>query len=162
MKVITNWFSVRLPVTNAWNCHSLYTAFSSNVGAWGMWACSLFLSFPQCRSSEFPCHFQCRKQSLHWLCWKSLCNRSPLESSMFSNLCLYTLPWHHHISLFSFIGLPASFFPSWTVNSMTMTFLIRVDQTIISSLRLVRTLSGSGEFLLLLQIYSQRPVLALV
>ena len=21
-----NWFSVRLPVTNAWNCHSLYTA----------------------------------------------------------------------------------------------------------------------------------------
>ena len=37
-------FFVRLPVTNAWNCHSLYTAFSSNVGAWGMWACSLFLS----------------------------------------------------------------------------------------------------------------------
>ena len=33
-------FFVRLPVT----CHSLYTAFSSNVGAWGMWACSLFLS----------------------------------------------------------------------------------------------------------------------
>ena len=33
--------------SNAWNCHSchsLYTAFSSNVGAWGMWACSLFLS----------------------------------------------------------------------------------------------------------------------
>ena len=27
------------------NWHSLYTAFSSNVGAWGMWACSLFLSF---------------------------------------------------------------------------------------------------------------------
>ena len=38
-------FFVRLPVTNAWNCHSMYTAFSSNVGAWGMWACSLFLSF---------------------------------------------------------------------------------------------------------------------
>ena len=38
-------FFVRLPVHNAWNCHSLYTAFSSNVGAWGMWACSLFLSF---------------------------------------------------------------------------------------------------------------------
>ena len=38
-------FFVRLLVTNAWNCHSLYTAFSSNVGAWGMWACSLFLSF---------------------------------------------------------------------------------------------------------------------
>ena len=37
-------FFVRLPVTNAWNCHSLYTAFSSNDGAWGMWACSLFLS----------------------------------------------------------------------------------------------------------------------
>ena len=40
-------FFVRLPVPNAWNCHSLYslyTAFSSNVGAWGMWACSLFLS----------------------------------------------------------------------------------------------------------------------
>ena len=38
-------FFVRLPVPNALNCHSLYTAFSSNVGAWGMWACSLFLSF---------------------------------------------------------------------------------------------------------------------
>ena len=38
-------FFVRLPVHKAWNCHSLYTAFSSNVGAWGMWACSLFLSF---------------------------------------------------------------------------------------------------------------------
>ena len=38
-------FFVALPVANAWNCHSLYTAFSSNVGAWGMWACSLFLSF---------------------------------------------------------------------------------------------------------------------
>ena len=39
-----NWFSVRLPVINAWNyCQSLYTAFSENVGAWGMWACSLFL-----------------------------------------------------------------------------------------------------------------------
>ena len=38
-------FFVRLPVTNACNCHSLYIAFSSNVGAWGMWACSLFLSF---------------------------------------------------------------------------------------------------------------------
>ena len=37
-------FFVRLPITYAWNCHSLYTAFSSNVGAWGMWACSLFLS----------------------------------------------------------------------------------------------------------------------
>ena len=40
-----NWFSVWLPVTNAWNCYSLYTAFSRNVGAWGMWAYSLFLSF---------------------------------------------------------------------------------------------------------------------
>ena len=38
-------FFVRLTVPNAWNCHSLYTAFSSNVGAWGVWACSLFLSF---------------------------------------------------------------------------------------------------------------------
>ena len=44
-----NWFSVRLPVTNAWNCHSLFTAISSNVGAWGMWACSLFLSLWQLR-----------------------------------------------------------------------------------------------------------------
>ena len=43
------WFSVRLPITNAWNCHSLYTAFPSNVGAWGMWACSLFLSLRSSR-----------------------------------------------------------------------------------------------------------------
>ena len=34
-----NWFSVWLPVTNATNCHSLYTAFSSIVGAWGMEGC---------------------------------------------------------------------------------------------------------------------------
>ena len=45
-----NWFSVWLPVLNAWNCHSLYTAFSSNVGAWGMWACSL--SFMRSASYE--------------------------------------------------------------------------------------------------------------
>ena len=43
-------FFVRLPVT--WNCHSLYTAFSSNVGAWGMWACSLFLSLFHCNQCE--------------------------------------------------------------------------------------------------------------
>ena len=30
---------------NAWNCHSLYTAFSSNVGAWGMHVSLLTLSF---------------------------------------------------------------------------------------------------------------------
>ena len=47
-----NWFSVRLPVTNAWNCHSLYTAFSSNVGAWNMWACSIFLSWNHCSISH--------------------------------------------------------------------------------------------------------------
>ena len=31
---------VQLFCPNVWNCHSLYTAFSSNVGAWGtcMWA----------------------------------------------------------------------------------------------------------------------------
>ena len=29
------WFSFRLPITNAWQCHSLYEALSSNVGAWG-------------------------------------------------------------------------------------------------------------------------------
>ena len=40
-----NWFSVRLPVTNAWNWYSLYSAFSGNVRAWGNWAFSLFLSF---------------------------------------------------------------------------------------------------------------------
>ena len=44
-------FFVRLPITNAWYCHSLYTAFSSNVGAWGMWACSLFLSLSDLRPS---------------------------------------------------------------------------------------------------------------
>ena len=47
-------FFVRLPVTNAWNCHSLYTAFSSNVGTWGMWhwACSSFLSLYKPCDSE--------------------------------------------------------------------------------------------------------------
>ena len=38
-------FLFRLPLTDAWNCHLLYTAFSSNGRAWGMRAYSLFLSF---------------------------------------------------------------------------------------------------------------------
>ena len=46
-----NRFSVWLPVTNALNCHSLYTAYFCNIGAWGMWACSLFLSL---LSEHFP------------------------------------------------------------------------------------------------------------
>ena len=55
---------------------------------------------------------QCRKHSLNWVCSKIVCKRSPLVSSMFSNLSLYTLPGVHHISLFFyFIGRPASFFP---------------------------------------------------
>ena len=45
---------VRLPVTNAWNCHSLYTEFSSNVGAWDMWACSLFLSSQKLVGQSLP------------------------------------------------------------------------------------------------------------
>ena len=48
MQLRWNWFSVRLPLTNAWHCHSLYTAFSSNGGTWGMWDCSLFLSVLLC------------------------------------------------------------------------------------------------------------------
>ena len=40
------WFSVQLPIIYVWHCHSLYAALSINVGAWGMRACSLFLSFP--------------------------------------------------------------------------------------------------------------------
>ena len=43
--VIWLWFSVELPIIYAWHCHLLYAALSSNVGACGMWACSLFLSF---------------------------------------------------------------------------------------------------------------------
>ena len=46
MLIWSFWGAIYIPFfdTNAWNCHSLYTAFSSNVGAWGMLACSLFLS----------------------------------------------------------------------------------------------------------------------
>ena len=63
-------FFVRLPVTNAWNCHSLYTAFSSNVGACGMWACSLFLSFltvvePLTNSYGTPCCCCCCAINAH-------------------------------------------------------------------------------------------------
>ena len=49
-----NWFFVRLPITNSWNCFSLYTAFSSNVGGWGTWACSLFLSISNFNNLLFP------------------------------------------------------------------------------------------------------------
>ena len=52
MQLRWNWLSVWLPVTNAWNCNSLYTAFSSNVGAWGLWACSLFLSSCRCKGYD--------------------------------------------------------------------------------------------------------------
>ena len=66
-----NWFSVWLPVTSAWNCHSLYTAFSSNVGAWGMWAYSLFLvsSLTQFRKSGrvwLNCDFTIKCQSKYF------------------------------------------------------------------------------------------------
>ena len=56
-----NWFSVRLPITNAWNCHMLYTAFSSNVWASGMWACSLFLS------SEAEFYISIIHLHVHWI-----------------------------------------------------------------------------------------------
>ena len=39
------WFSIWMPMTSAWHCHLLYVALSSNVGAWGMWVCSLCLSW---------------------------------------------------------------------------------------------------------------------
>ena len=39
------WFYFQLPIIYALHCHLLCAAWSSNVGAWGMWACSLFLSF---------------------------------------------------------------------------------------------------------------------
>ena len=45
--VIWLWFSVGLPIIYACHCHLLYAALSSNVRAWGMWACSLFFSFCQ-------------------------------------------------------------------------------------------------------------------
>ena len=62
-------FFVWLPVANAWNCHSLYTAFSSNVGAWGMWACSLFLSFVNCRERGQSNHPQLSFQIDSILFW---------------------------------------------------------------------------------------------
>ena len=54
---------------NAWNYHSLYTAFSSNVGAWGMWACSLFLSFVNCRERGKSNHPQLSFQIDSILFW---------------------------------------------------------------------------------------------
>ena len=36
-----------------WRCHSLCAVMSSNVGAWGMWACSLFLSFISYETSKY-------------------------------------------------------------------------------------------------------------
>ena len=49
-----NWFlirfSVQLPIMYAWHRHLLCAALSSNVGSWGLWACSLSLSliFKRC------------------------------------------------------------------------------------------------------------------
>ena len=37
-------FSFRLSIPNVWHLHPLCAAFSSNVGVWDIWACSLFLS----------------------------------------------------------------------------------------------------------------------
>ena len=39
------WFSVRLPITNAWHCHSLCAALSSNVEVWEWMSSLLTLSF---------------------------------------------------------------------------------------------------------------------
>ena len=61
-------FFVRLPVTYAWNCHSLYTAFSSNVGAWGMWACSLFLHY-----SSYFIPFFCPGYFSEMAWWVDIC-----------------------------------------------------------------------------------------
>ena len=75
-----------------------------------------------------------------------LCIWSPLESSMFSNICLYVLPGVHHISLFLFfIAFPHLSF-HWTVKSMTMIFFILVDQNTISGPKLVGTMSGNFSF----------------
>ena len=70
-------FFVQLPVPNAWNCHSLYTAFSSNVGAWGMWACSLFLSF-----------FTNEKNINFWVIFIISCNRIRCVES-WTRACFY-------------------------------------------------------------------------
>ena len=49
---IINLFCIRLPIAKAWHWHSLCSDVTSNVGAWGMWAFSLFLSF-QYKTSYF-------------------------------------------------------------------------------------------------------------
>ena len=75
------WFSLRLPVTYAWNCLSLYTAFSRNGGAWSMWACSLFLSFSNVQRYQYFCYTQTQtlNEKQHWG-WGN--NRGPVLKTL--------------------------------------------------------------------------------
>ena len=51
------WFSVWLPITNAWIC-------SSKVGAWGMWARSLFFSYMLNKHRNTYCIDRCGPRGL--------------------------------------------------------------------------------------------------
>ena len=64
---------------------SLYTAFSSIVGAWGMWACSLFLSLYQAVQENYNvCHIFLVK----WNKWGKHRNKLSLLITMLL-LCIY-------------------------------------------------------------------------
>ena len=102
--------------------------------AWPGFLTAVLLCLPVTPGAANSHHTDCAENPLQPI--------STVESSMFSNLILYTLTgviifrsffhWPHRIFLFH-----------GTVNSRTLIFFIRVDQTTISGLRLVEIMSGN-------------------
>ena len=57
----------------AWHFHLLYAKLSSNVGTWGMWVCSFFLSFKHNSQLRHVNHSAISDQSDRWW-WNHHCN----------------------------------------------------------------------------------------
>ena len=96
-------FSVRLPVTNACNRHSLYTAFFSNVRVWGMWACSIFFSFIYLSLEKgVDLHWNKLESNAFCQVWVKL---TQWLKFFFSNFVNTFLLFHNHISLEKSVAL---------------------------------------------------------
>ena len=89
----------------------------------------------------FPCHSQCRKQSPPWLFWKS----SATDLNIVQPLSLHSARSSSYFALFLSLASP-HLSSHGTVNLMTKIYLVRVDQSTMSGLRLVREFSFCSNF----------------
>ena len=115
--------------------HSLYTAFSSKVGAWGLWACSLFLHYRQDSWLEgYPFYLQFLSWWSKFTCmfmWlfrdainMYFSNCYPLAFTGLGNWNIKTyiivfilyLSMCHCISVFNITSLLSEMFSIWTLH----------------------------------------------